>query len=118
MGFYQKHKFTILIVLIWVLNLIDAIQTYYYHKCGYLYEVNYILQTLINHDVQYMFICKFVGLIIITAWLLRGWNEDAKSEENFSRWVLLRPLNSRRAILRLLLCGIIYYLVVVTIPLI
>lgn len=99
---YKKYKFIILIYLVWILNIIDAIQTYIYHKHGFLYEANCIMAFIINKNINYMFIFKLIGLLIITFWLAKKWNIDNKS--------------GRTLILKLLYCAIIFNIIIILLP--
>ena len=106
--------FYLYLILLWLLNIADIIQTILLSKSGNLkQEANPFMDFFLAADSRMFIYAKFAALLLITAMVIRGYM-DKKGTTIGS--IYYSPDDMKRAIVFLLGAGVIYYLIIVLIP--
>ena len=107
-------RFFLYLVLLWLLNIADIIQTVTLSQGGNLKaEVNVFMDFFLSHDWRIFILAKMLPLLLVTAMVIRGYY-DKKGTTVLGRQYTAEEM--RNAIVFLLGVGVVYYLIVVLIP--
>jgi len=107
-------SFYIYLILIWLLNIADILQTLMLKQGGHLRrEANIFINYFLAEDEWLFIYAKLSALLFITLMLLRGYYDRKGTTIGGTYY---GPKDMRRAIIFLLGAGVAYYLVIVLLP--
>ena len=107
-------SFYIYLILLWLLNVADTIQTLMLKSGGHLKEeANFFINYFLAYDGELFIFAKLSALIFITAMLLRGYYDKHGTTIGGHYY---SPDELRRFIVLLLGGGVVYYLIIVLMP--
>ena len=106
--------FFLFLVLLWLLNIADVIQTVLLSEGGHLKkEANFFMDFFLSRDWRFFILGKMLPLILVTAMVVRGYFDKKGTNVGGHHYT---PMEMRRAITFLLAAGVVYYLIIVLIP--
>jgi hypothetical protein len=106
--------FYLYLVLLWLLNIADVIQTVLLSEGGHLRrEANFFMDFFLTKDWRLFILGKLLPLLLVTAMVIRGYTDKKGASIGGHRYT---PEEMRTIIISLIGAGVVYYLIIVLFP--
>lgn len=106
--------FYLYLILLWLLNIADVIQTVLLSEGGHLgKEANFFMDFFLSKDWRFFILGKMLPLLLVTAMVVRGYTDKKGASFGGHHYT---PEEMRNAIVFLLGAGVVYYLIIVLFP--